>query len=149
MYLSRGGGLEINCQFHQQYIATKLSKYGVLSGPYFPVFGLNKEIYSINLRIQSGYREIRSRKSSAFQAVIKTQKRHYNLLTLNRFHTFFWCFYYYWLWTSKFWLGSCNYPQLFFRHFEKNNNSQENLHSRIYFIKVKNLQSTSSLQKII
>ena len=25
-------------------------KYGVFSGPYFPVFGLNKEIYGLNLR---------------------------------------------------------------------------------------------------
>ena len=26
----------------------KLSKYGVLSGPYFPIFGLNTEIYGVN-----------------------------------------------------------------------------------------------------
>ena len=31
----------------------KVSKYGVNSGPYFPVFGLNTEIYRVNLRIQS------------------------------------------------------------------------------------------------
>ena len=31
----------------------KVSKYGVISGPYFPVFGLNKEICGVNLRIQS------------------------------------------------------------------------------------------------
>ena len=31
----------------------KMSKYGVISGPYFPVFGLNTEIYSVNsVRIQ-------------------------------------------------------------------------------------------------
>ena len=35
-----------------------MSKYGVFSGPYFLVFGLNTEIYSVNLRIQSGYRKI-------------------------------------------------------------------------------------------
>ena len=28
-------------------------KYGAFSGPYFPVFGLNTEIYGVNLRIQS------------------------------------------------------------------------------------------------
>ena len=28
--------------------AWKVSKYGVISGPYFPVFGLNTEIYFIN-----------------------------------------------------------------------------------------------------
>ena len=26
----------------------KVSKYGVISGPYFPIFGLNTEIYEIN-----------------------------------------------------------------------------------------------------
>ena len=36
------------------------------SGPYFPVFGLNTEIYSINLRMRSKYRKIRSRKNSVF-----------------------------------------------------------------------------------
>ena len=37
--------------------ARKLSKYGVTSGPYFPVFGLNMERYSMSLRIQSEYRK--------------------------------------------------------------------------------------------
>ena len=41
--------------------AWKVSKYGDFSGPYFPVFGLNKEIY---FRIQSEYRKIRTRKNS-------------------------------------------------------------------------------------
>ena len=31
----------------------KVSKYRVYSGPYFSVFGLNTEIYVVNLRIQS------------------------------------------------------------------------------------------------
>ena len=35
------------------YTARKVSKYGVFSGPYFPVFGLNTEIYGVNLRIPS------------------------------------------------------------------------------------------------
>ena len=35
----------------------KVSKYGVISGPYFPAFGLNTEIYGVNLRIQSEYRK--------------------------------------------------------------------------------------------
>ena len=46
--------------------AWKVSKYGVFSGPYFPAFGLNTEIYSVNLRIQSEYRKIRTRKTSVF-----------------------------------------------------------------------------------
>ena len=40
-----------------------MSKYGVISGPHFPVFGLNTEIYGVNLRIQSEYRKIRTRKT--------------------------------------------------------------------------------------
>ena len=40
--------------------------YGVFSGPYFPAFRLNTEIYGENLRIQSQYRTIGNRKSSVF-----------------------------------------------------------------------------------
>ena len=43
-----------------------MSKYGVISGPYFPVFGLNTVIYSVNLRIQFKYRKIRTRNNSIF-----------------------------------------------------------------------------------
>ena len=39
-----------------------MSKCGVFSGPYFPVFGLNTEIYGVNLRIQFEYRKIRTKK---------------------------------------------------------------------------------------
>ena len=35
------------------YTAWKVSKYGVISSPYFPVFGLNTEIYFVNLHIPS------------------------------------------------------------------------------------------------
>ena len=38
----------------------------VFSGPHFPAFGLNTEIYSVNLCIQSKYRKIRTRKNSVF-----------------------------------------------------------------------------------
>ena len=37
--------------FDEIIIARKVSKYGVFSGPYFPVFGLNTGIYFVNLRI--------------------------------------------------------------------------------------------------
>ena len=37
----------------------KVYKYEVCSGPYFPVFELNTEIYRVNLSIQSEYRKIR------------------------------------------------------------------------------------------
>ena len=40
-----------------------MSKYGVFTGPYFPAFELNTEIYSV---IQSEYRKIRTRKNSVF-----------------------------------------------------------------------------------
>ena len=45
------------------YTAWKLSKYEVFSGSYFPVFGLNTEIYRVNLCIQSEYGKIRTRKT--------------------------------------------------------------------------------------
>ena len=34
-----------------------VSKYGVFSGPYFPLFWMNSEIYSLNFRIHSEYRK--------------------------------------------------------------------------------------------
>ena len=40
------------CHVAFTFTARKVSKYGVFSGPYFPVFGLNTEIYSVNLRIR-------------------------------------------------------------------------------------------------
>ena len=40
---------------HKLNTAWKVSKYGVFSCPYFSIFGLNTEIYSLNLRIQSKY----------------------------------------------------------------------------------------------
>ena len=46
--------------------AQKMSKYGVLSDSYFPVFGLNMEIYEINFCIQSKYGKIQTRKNSVF-----------------------------------------------------------------------------------
>ena len=46
--------------------AWKVPKYRVFSAPYFPVFGLNTETYSVNRRIQSEYRKIRTKKNSVF-----------------------------------------------------------------------------------
>ena len=46
--------------------AWKASRYGVISGPYFPAFGMNTEIYFVNLLIQSEYRKIRTRNNSVF-----------------------------------------------------------------------------------
>ena len=46
--------------------AWDMSKYGVISGPYFPVFRLNTENYGVSLRIQSEYRKILTRNNSVF-----------------------------------------------------------------------------------
>ena len=43
-----------------------MSKYGVISGPYFPAFGLNKERYFVFLRIESECGKIRTRNNSVF-----------------------------------------------------------------------------------
>ena len=43
-----------------------MSKCSVISALCFPVFKLNREIYSVNLRIQSEYRKIRTRNNSVF-----------------------------------------------------------------------------------
>ena len=47
--------------------ASKVSKYGVFLGPYFPAIGLNTERYSVSLRIQSECRKIQTRKNFAFE----------------------------------------------------------------------------------
>ena len=55
--------------------AWKVFKYRVFSGPYFPVFGLNTEIYGLNLRIQSKYRKMRTRKNSVFRHFSCSEQR--------------------------------------------------------------------------
>ena len=50
----------------ETFTAWKVPKYGVFSGPCFPVFGLNMEIYGVNLCIQSEYKKIGTRKYSVF-----------------------------------------------------------------------------------
>ena len=50
----------------QKMHCVNVSKYGIISGPYFPVFGLNTEIYSVNLWIQSEYKKIPTRNNSLF-----------------------------------------------------------------------------------
>ena len=42
----------------------KVSKYRIISGPYFPIFGLNTEIYGVYFPTQSEYRKIRTRNNS-------------------------------------------------------------------------------------
>ena len=55
----------------------KVSKYGVFSGPYFPIVGLNTETYGVNLRVPSKYGKIRTRKNSVLDtshAVLMNKK---------------------------------------------------------------------------
>ena len=51
MYISWGG---------LWHTAWKVSKYGVFSSLYFPAFGLNTEIYALNVRTQSKYGKLRT-----------------------------------------------------------------------------------------
>ena len=44
----------------------KVSKYGFNTGPYFPMLGMNTDIYSLNFRIQSEFGKIRTGKISVF-----------------------------------------------------------------------------------
>ena len=60
--------------FYEIYSVWKVCKYEVFSGSYFPVFGLNREIYVLNLRIQSEYRKMRTRKYSVFGHVSRRVK---------------------------------------------------------------------------
>ena len=61
-------------QWRNSYTARKVSKSGVSSGPYFPVFSPNTgkyepekaPYYGVNLRIQSEYRKTWTRKNSVF-----------------------------------------------------------------------------------
>ena len=47
------------------------------SGLYFSVFGLNREIYSVNLRIQSEYRKTWIRKNSVFGHLLHSVEQTY------------------------------------------------------------------------
>ena len=77
---------------HLRFTLREVSKYRVFSGPYFPVLRLNRKIYGVNLRIQSEYRQIGTRKNSyldTFYAVLNTDyKTNLNkvfvLIQLNR-----------------------------------------------------------------
>ena len=56
-----------SCQISmKKTTASKMSKYGVISGRYFPAFGLNTERYFVSLRIESKCWKIRTRNNSVF-----------------------------------------------------------------------------------
>ena len=53
-----------------------MSKCTVISGPFFPAFGLITEICSVNLRIQSKYKKIRTRNNFLFGHFLRNGKRY-------------------------------------------------------------------------
>ena len=72
------------------FTAWKVSEYWVFSGPYFLAFGLNKQIYSDLLCIQSEYGKIQTRKNSVFEhfsrsdcANVQAAKYVFNSLNVN------------------------------------------------------------------
>ena len=64
--------------------AWKVSKYGVISGLYFPAFGLNTERHFVSLRIHSECGKIRTRNYSVFG--------HFSLSEFYRFMIFLFYF---------------------------------------------------------
>ena len=56
--------VELYCPFAAHCV--KSVQMRNFSGPYFPVIGLNTEIYSVNLLTKCEYRKIRTRKNSVF-----------------------------------------------------------------------------------
>ena len=72
------GGIIVDCEWFENidekvgvdgkvgFFSLNLTDQDPNPRPYFPVFGLNTEICSINLRIQSEYSKIRTRKNSVF-----------------------------------------------------------------------------------
>ena len=61
------------CWFLSDATMWKVSKYGVFSGLHFREFKLNTEIYAVDLRIQSEYGKIRTRKNSAFGHFLRSE----------------------------------------------------------------------------
>ena len=82
----------------------KVFKYSVFSGSYFLVFGVNTEIYSVNLCIQSEYEKIRTRKNSVFGHFLHSVCfLKFSIISSNGFR----CSYYF-MWSSWL-LLSCHY----------------------------------------
>ena len=51
-------------KFNKEWDYVKSVRIWSFSGPYFPLFGLNKEIYGVNIRIQSECGKILTRKTA-------------------------------------------------------------------------------------
>ena len=61
------GKLVWTSPYLQITLRENISSYGILFGHYFVVLGLNTEIYTVNLRIQSKYGKTLTRKNYAFE----------------------------------------------------------------------------------
>ena len=61
-YLSRYKNLVLDRALRHYGFPWHVLQFGVFSAPLFPVFGLNKEIYRVNLRIQPECEKIRLKK---------------------------------------------------------------------------------------
>ena len=53
------------------YTVWKVSKYGVFSGPYFPVFGMNTEIYGVSFNWNSSWKS----NTECIKKLKKSQKK--------------------------------------------------------------------------
>ena len=53
-------------KYWQNIYWVKSVQMRIISGPYFPVFGLNTAIFSVNLRLQTEYRKIKTRNNFVF-----------------------------------------------------------------------------------
>ena len=58
--------LDVNVEIHV------LPEYRVISAMYFPVFGLNTEIFGVNLSIHSEYMRIRTRNNSVLGCISRS-----------------------------------------------------------------------------
>ena len=56
---------------------SQVSRYRVISGPYFPAFRLNTERYEVSIRIQSECRKIRTRNNSVFGHFLRGEWNNY------------------------------------------------------------------------
>ena len=62
-----------------------MSKYEVFSGPYFPVFGINTERYTLSVRIQSECGKIGTRKNSVFWLISRSEGKNKSNIVSGKF----------------------------------------------------------------
>ena len=60
---------------HKSVISVAKNVLFLISGSYFPAFGLNSEIYSVNLCIQSESGKIWTRKNSEYAHILRSVRQ--------------------------------------------------------------------------